>query len=114
VRDKLFVWERPLRRADFEALGDAAPKGPILGVRTEDIGAKEALLASDPAVYFTTPHFNGYPSVLVQLENIGLEELQDVIVDAWLAQAPKRVAKAYLATLSSRAGPTPPTGAAAP
>jgi hypothetical protein len=96
VKDKGFVWERPLRRADFDALGDAAPDGPILGVRVEHLGAKEALLADDPDVYFTTPHFDGYPAVLVRLERIALAELTEVIVEAWLARAPKRLAKAYL------------------
>jgi hypothetical protein len=96
VKKKGFVWERPLRRGDIEALGDAAPDGPILGVRTEHLGAKEALLASDPDVFFTTPHFDGYPAVLVQLERISVEELTEVIVEAWLARAPKRLADAYL------------------
>jgi hypothetical protein len=47
VKDKAFVWERPLRRADLEALGEA-PEGPILGARVEHLVAKEALLADDP------------------------------------------------------------------
>jgi hypothetical protein len=97
VRDKLFVWERPLRRADLRALGDAAPAGPILGARVEHVGAKEALLADDPTVYFTTPHFDGYPAILVRLDEIGADELEEVIVEAWLVQAPKRLAKEYLA-----------------
>ena len=96
VKDKLFVWERPLRRSDREALGDAAPTGPILGVRTEHLVAKEAILQSDPAVFFTTPHFDGYPAVLVQLDLIGVQELREVIVEAWLARAPKRLADAFL------------------
>ena len=96
VKDKLFTWERPLRRPDLEALGDAAPDGPILGVRVEHLGAKEALLRSDPDVFFTTPHFDGYPSVLVRLDVIGLEDLEDVIVEGWLCRAPKRTAQAYL------------------
>lgn len=99
VKDKGFVWERPLRRADLEALGDAAPAGPILGARVEHLVAKEALLADDPAVFFTTPHFDGYPAVLVRLERIGLEDLREVIVEAWLARAPKRLAEAYLREL---------------
>jgi len=96
VRDKLFVWERPLRRSDLAALGDDAPEGPILGVRVEHLGAKEALLADDPAVFFTTPHFDGYPAVLVLLDVIAVDELEAVTVDAWLARAPKRVAQAFL------------------
>ena len=58
--------------------------------------AKDALLADDPEVFFTTPHFDGYPAVLVQLERISVEELTEVIVEAWLARAPKRLADAYL------------------
>jgi hypothetical protein len=96
VRDKGFVWERPLRRADLEALGDAAPAGPILGVRVPDLGAKEAILADDPAVYFTIPHFDGYPAVLVRLDRIGVPELHELIVEAWLDRAPKRLARQYL------------------
>jgi hypothetical protein len=96
VKDKLFVWERPLRRSDLEALGDAAPAGPILGARVEHLVAKDALLADDPSVFFSTPHFDGYPAVLVQLKRIGLEDLREVVVEAWLCRAPKRVARAYL------------------
>jgi hypothetical protein len=96
VREKGFAWERPLRESDLRALGDAAPDGPILGVRVEHLGAKEALLADDPAVFFTTPHFDGYPAVLVRLERIESGELEELLVDAWLARAPKRLAQAYL------------------
>jgi hypothetical protein len=98
VRDKSFVWERPLRAADLRALGDDAPEGPILGVRVEHLGAKEAILADDPGVYFTTPHFDGYPAVLVRLERIALGELEELIVDAWLCRAPKRLADEYIST----------------
>lgn len=96
VRDKGFVWERPLRQSDLRALGSAAPSGPILGARVEDLGAKDALLASEPDVFFTTPHFDGYPAVLVRLERISLVELAEVVVEAWLCRAPKRLAQAYL------------------
>jgi hypothetical protein len=96
VKDKGFVWERPLRRSDLEALGDAAPDGPILGARVEHLMAKEALLADEPDVFFTTPHFDGYPAVLVRLERIAVEDLEELIVDAWLARAPARLAKAYV------------------
>jgi hypothetical protein len=96
VRGKGFVWERPLRRSDLEALGDAAPDGPILGARVEHLVAKEALLADDPGVFFTTPHFDGYPAILVRLDEIAIEGLDEVIVEAWLARAPKRLVKDYL------------------
>jgi hypothetical protein len=85
VRDKPFVWERPLRRADLDALGDAAPDGPLLGVRVADLGVKEALLADDPAVY------------LVRLDRISLSELTEVVTEAWYSRAPKRLAAAHRA-----------------
>jgi hypothetical protein len=96
VKDKLFVWERPLRRSDLEALGDAAPDGPILGARVEHLGAKEALLADAAGVFFTTPHFDGYPAILVRLDAIAIDDLEEVVVEAWLARAPKRLVAAYL------------------
>lgn len=96
VRKKLVVWERPLRKADLAALGDAAPSGPVLGAYVEHVGAKEALLATEPDVFFTTPHFDGQAIVLVRLDSIGLDELEEVVVEAWLARAPARLARAYL------------------
>jgi hypothetical protein len=95
VGDKLFVWERPLRRADREALGPDAPAGPILGVRVEHELAKQALLA-DSGACFTTPHFDGYPSVLVELDRIDLAELEELVTEAWLVRAPRRAAQAFL------------------
>src|SRR5256714_12141534 len=77
VGEKMFVWERPLRRREVEELGDQVPDGPILGARVEHVWAKEGLLADDPRVFFTTSHFEGYPAVLVRLDGIsagGLEE----------------------------------------
>jgi hypothetical protein len=97
VKDKLFAWERPLRRADLEALGGAAPTGPILAVRVQDLGVKEAFLADDAQVYFTTPHFDGYPAILVRLDRITVPDLEELLVEAWLARAPKRLATGYLA-----------------
>jgi hypothetical protein len=96
VKDKLFVWERPLRRSDLEALGDDAPRGPILGARVEHLVAKEAMLATGDGVFFTTPHFDGYPAVLVQLDLISVDDLEEVVVEAWLARAPKRLAEKYV------------------
>jgi hypothetical protein len=97
VRKKLIVWERPLRKADLEALGADAPDGDVLGARVADEGVKLALIADDPGVYFTTPHFDDYPMVLVRLAEIEVPELTELITDAWLAQAPKTLAKAFLA-----------------
>ncbi|HEV2342829.1 MAG TPA: MmcQ/YjbR family DNA-binding protein [Actinocrinis sp.] len=94
---KLFVWERPLGKRDREQLGDAAPDGPILGVRVPDLGAKDAVLASDPDVYFTIPHFGGYPAVLVRLDRIDVAALEELVVEAWLCRAAKSAVKRYLA-----------------
>ncbi len=96
VRDKLFVWDRPLRGTDRAALGDSAPDGPILGARVEHTGAKEALLADPSGVFFTTPHFDGVPTILVRLDAVGLDVLDEVITEAWLARAPTRLVQAYL------------------
>ncbi len=98
VRKKLIVWERPLRKADYPALGADAPSGDILGARVADEGVKFALIADAPAVYFTTPHFDGYPMVLVRLAEIGEPDLTELVTDAWLAQAPKTLVKRYLAS----------------
>jgi hypothetical protein len=57
---------------------------------------KEVVLASNPSVFFTTPHFDGYPAVLIRLAKISTKELKDVILEAWLARAPKRVVTAFL------------------
>jgi hypothetical protein len=96
VGKKLIAWERPLRKADYQALGAAAPEGDILGARVSDEGVKFALIADEPGVYFTTPHFDGYPAVLVRLAEITEPELTELITEAWLAQAPKTLAKAFL------------------
>ena len=103
VGKKMLAWERPLRPADLEALtqiGVQAPEGDILAVRVSDEGVKFALIADEPGVYFTTPHFDGYPAVLVRIPDLARldrEELQDLIAEAWLTRAQKRVAKAWLA-----------------
>src|SRR3954453_18682210 len=100
IKDKLFVWERPLRRPDLEALGDAAPAGPILGARVEHLVAKEAMVADPCGVFFTTPHFDGSPAILIQPDRIEVPELEEVVVEAWLCRAPKRVAQSYLDSAS--------------
>jgi len=98
VKDKGFVWERPLHKSDHAALaklGQTAPDGPILGVRVPDLGVREALIADDPGIYFTIPHFDGYAAVLVRLDRIDLEELREIITEAWLVRAPKRLAAEF-------------------
>ena len=66
-----------------------------LVVFVADLGEKEAMLASDPEKFFTTPHYDGYPTVLVHLEAVDVEELRELVTDSWFERAPKRVAKAY-------------------
>lgn len=98
VRGKSFVWERPLRKSDLAALGVDALDGPVLAAHVADLDAKDALIADDPQVYFTTPHFDGYRAILVRLDRIEAADLDELIVEAWLARAPKRLATAYLAS----------------
>jgi hypothetical protein len=106
VKDKTFAWERPLRKTDVAALGDAAPTGEILGARVEHEGAKQALLESEPEIYFTIPHFDGYTAVLVRLDTITEEALEELLIDAWLSRAPKRLASAYLQSAPRWSHPT--------
>lgn len=96
VRKKLVAWERQLRKADYAALGADAPEGDILGARVADEGVKFALIADEPGVYFTTPHFDGYPAVLVRLAEIGVPELEELLTEAWIAQAPKTLSREFL------------------
>ena len=72
----------------------------VLMFRVPDLDVKELLLSDDRGIYFTTPHFKGYPAVLVRipdLERLDREELGDVLAEAWLTRAKKSVAKAWLA-----------------
>ena len=91
VKDKLFVWERPLRRSDLEELGSAAPEGTVLGARVPDEGAKTALIADEPDVYFTTHHFDGYPAILCRLDRLDRQSLTELAAEAWACRAPRRL-----------------------
>lgn len=82
------------------------PFGDVLMVGTADLGEKEALLAADPRVYFTVPHYDGYPAVLVRLGLADLEELRELVLEAWRRAAPKRALRAYVETV----GPLPGGG----
>jgi hypothetical protein len=66
-----------------------------LVMRVIDLADREALLKGEPEQFFSTPHYDGYPAVLVRLEEIGLEPLAELIEDAWRLQAPKRTVAAY-------------------
>ena len=68
----------------------------MLGARVADLGEKEALLNEDPAIFFTTPHFDGFAAVLVRLSKIGKIRLRDVLTDAWLVRAGPKLATAFL------------------
>jgi hypothetical protein len=71
----------------------------VLMFRVEDLGVKELLLTDARGIYFTTPHFDGYPAVLVRIPDLArldLGELGDMVAEAWLTRAQKRIAKAWL------------------
>ena len=98
VHGKMFCFHRGRRRDAIdpktgERLDD------VLMFRVADLGVKELLLADDRGVYFTTPHFDGYPAVLVRIPDLArldLGELGDLVAEAWLTRAQKRLAKAWL------------------
>ena len=70
----------------------------VLAVRVSGAEEKQQLLDADPVRFFTEPHYNGYPAVLVRLERIGLDVLRELVVEAWLNRAPKRLAREYIDT----------------
>jgi len=89
---KGFAWtwmERPDRQ------GPRVPQPRVLAIRTRGQEGKEELLAADPAKFFTEPHYNGYPAVLVRLAAVDDDELRELLTDAWLVQAPKRLAREH-------------------
>jgi hypothetical protein len=96
VRRAYFAYERTLRTRDFEELGDAVPDGPILGLRVADVTDKRGLIGSNPDVFFTMPRYAEYPAVLALLDKIELDQLAEVLAEAWLCRAPKRLAARYL------------------
>jgi hypothetical protein len=99
VHGKMFCFHRG-RRPDALDPETGERLADVLMFRVADLDVKELLLSDDRGVYFTTPHFNGYPAVLMlipDLARIDREELGDLVGEAWLSRAQKRVAKAWLA-----------------
>lgn len=95
VRGKTFVRERPLHRVDLAELGAAAPTGPVLVAHVPDEGAKAALLAAEPEVWFTTTHFDGWPALMCRLDALDAEALTELVAEAWAARAPRRLVAAH-------------------
>lgn len=99
LRSGQFAWLRGPSATDLRQLSELGrewPAGPVLAVRVADLEEKEALLAAEPDVLFTIPHFDGYPGLLVRLDGIERDRLEEIVTDAWLVRAPAKVAKAWL------------------
>ena len=100
TRNGVFVWERTAGKVDLAqlaALGRSWPDSIVVGVRTDGLDGRQALLETFPDAFFTIPHFDGYPAVLVRLDEIELDLLREIVTDAWLLRAPKRLARDWLA-----------------
>jgi hypothetical protein len=98
VHGKLFCLHRS-RRPDAVDSETGERLADVLMFRVADLGVKELMLSDDRRVFFTTPHFDGYPAVLVRIPDLarfGRDELYELVVEAWLTRAQKRVAKAWL------------------
>jgi hypothetical protein len=96
----VFVWQRGPSARDLQqlaALGRDWPSGEVVGVRTDGEQGKLALIETYPDAFFTIPHFDGYPAVLVRLDEVEPQLLREVVTEAWLLKAPQRVADEWLA-----------------
>jgi hypothetical protein len=88
-RLKGFAWAWNER---IEPKKPKVPNPEVLAVRVASLAEKEELLAADPEKFFTEPHYNGFPAVLVRLPSIDASELAELITDAWRCQAPRALA----------------------
>jgi hypothetical protein len=98
VHDKLFLCHRG-RRQDAVDPATGERLDDVLMFRVASLDVKELLLSDGRGIFFTTPHFDGYASVLVRIPDLARldrEELRDLVEEAWLTRAQKRVAKAWL------------------
>jgi hypothetical protein len=98
VHGKVFCCHRSRRPDALDENGERLDD--VLMFRVPDLDVKELLLADARGIYFTTPHFDGYPAVLVripELARLDRDELRDLVEEAWLTRAQKRVARAWLA-----------------
>ena len=79
----------------------AEPKKPripcpeVLAIRTADVGSRDALIAAEPDKFFTEPHYQNFPAVLVRLPEIESDELRELLIEGWRCQAPKGLLKAF-------------------
>lgn len=104
VRTKLYGCQRD-RRPDAVDPDTDERLDDVMMFRVADEGVKQAMLADPSGAWFTTPHFNGYAAILIRLadlDKVTRDELTEVITDAWLCQAPKRLAYAWLQRQSQR------------
>jgi hypothetical protein len=91
-KQKGFVWVW-LERKDPKKARTPCPT--VLAVRVRDQAEKAALLAGDPDVFFTEPHYNGFPAVLVRLPKVPRALLRKLVVDAWRCQAPRNLVEEF-------------------